>query len=357
MDPEDRDVLRFFWIKDLETKEIVTLRQTRVPFGSVSSPFLLGATLNRHLENCQKDYPDTVEELKNSTYVDDVISGGETIKQVQKFKEESVELFSQGGFPLHKWHSSDPRFEEQQPADEDQTYAKEELGTNPAETKILGMKWDKAKDTLAVDFRGCKQTGEGTKRGILQSIARVYDPLGVTSPLILDAKEIYRKTCEEKHSWDIPLRNEIAESWKKWRDGLPEEVSVPRSITPHKEEITGINLRGFGDASVKGCSAAVYAVVHQREKTTQGLVTSKSRIAKQNVSIPRLELIAGHMVANLTDNVRRALAGYNIFGAYGWLDSTVALYWIKNKDGEWKQFVSNRVAKIQQKLATLSNHP
>ena len=60
---------------------------------------------------------------------------------------------------------------------------------------------------------------------------------------------------------------------------------------------------------MKGCSAAVYAVVHQREKTTQGLVTSKSRIAKPNVSIPRLELIAGHMVANLTDNVRRALAG------------------------------------------------
>jgi hypothetical protein len=108
---------------------------------------------------------------------------------------------------------------------------------------------------------------------------------------------------------------------------------------------------------VKGCSAAVYAVVHQREKTTQGLVTSKSRIAKQNVSIPRLELIAGQMLTNLTDNVRRALAGYNIFGAYEWLDSTVALYWIKNKDGEWKQFVSNRVAKIQQKLATLSNHP
>ena len=58
-----------------------------------------------------------MEELKNSTYVDDVISGGETIKQVQKFKEEFVELFSQGGFPLHKWHSSDPRFEEQQPVD------------------------------------------------------------------------------------------------------------------------------------------------------------------------------------------------------------------------------------------------
>ena len=69
-----------------------------------SSPFLLGGTISKHLENCQKDYPDTVEELKNSTYVDDVISGGETTEQEQGFKEVSTVLFSQGGFQLH-WHS------------------------------------------------------------------------------------------------------------------------------------------------------------------------------------------------------------------------------------------------------------
>ena len=156
---------------------------------------------------------------------------------------------------------------------------------------------------------------EGTKRGMLQSIARVRKPfrgnLAVDAGCEGDLSENVRRETFVGHS------SAKAESWKKWRDGLPEEVSVPRSITPHKEEITGINLHGFGDASVKGCSAAVYTVVHQGEKTTQGLVTSKARIAKPNVSIPRLELIAGHMVANLTDNVRRALAGYNIFGAYG----------------------------------------
>jgi hypothetical protein len=65
--------------------------------------------------------------------VDDVISGGETIKQVQKFKEEFVELFSQGGFPLHKWHSSDPRgFEEQQPA---------KIVSDNAKTLVAMAKW------------------------------------------------------------------------------------------------------------------------------------------------------------------------------------------------------------------------
>ena len=105
---------------------------------------------------------------------------------------------------------------EQHSTDADQTYAKKERDTKPAETKIFGMKLDKAKDSIVVDFRECKQAGECTKRGMLQSIARVYDPLGVASPLMLDAKDIYWKTCGKgKHSWGSPLRKEIAEPWKK----------------------------------------------------------------------------------------------------------------------------------------------
>ena len=144
---------------------------------------------------------ETVEKLKNNAYVDDVISGGETVEKVQKLNEESAELLSQEGFPLHKSHSSDLQFVEQHSTDADQTYAKEERDTKPTETKILGMKLYKAKHTIVVDFRECKQAGECTKRGMLQSIARVYDPLGVASPLMLDAKNIFRKTCGKgKHS-------------------------------------------------------------------------------------------------------------------------------------------------------------
>ena len=35
----DRDALRFFWVKDLTSFEVVKLRFTRVPFGCTSSPF------------------------------------------------------------------------------------------------------------------------------------------------------------------------------------------------------------------------------------------------------------------------------------------------------------------------------
>ena len=45
-------------------------------------------------------------------------------------------------------------------------------------------------------------------------------------------------------------------------------------------------------------------------------------------------------------NVQQALDGMPVTGTYGWLDSTVALQWLK-EGGEYKQFVANRVRKIQ----------
>lgn len=39
---EDRDVMRFHWLKDKDTKQVETLRFSRALFGLSTSPFLLG---------------------------------------------------------------------------------------------------------------------------------------------------------------------------------------------------------------------------------------------------------------------------------------------------------------------------
>ena len=74
----------------------------------------------------------------------------------------------------------------------------------------------------------------------------------------------------------------------------------------------------------------------------QELVAAQARLAKKGLTIPRLELVAGHMAVNLLTNVTEALEGFPLTTKYCWLDSTVALYGIKSP-GEFKQFVSNRV--------------
>ena len=114
-------------------------------------------------------------------------------------------------------------------------------------------------------------------------------------------------------------------------------------------------LHAFGDASKDGIAAAVYAVVEQASGTTQGIVCSKSRVAKKNLTIPRLELVAGHMVANLVANVEQAIGAEKVKSVHSWLDSTVAMYWI-NGQGEYRQFVANRVKKIREHEAITWRH-
>ena len=47
----------------------------------------------------------------------------------------------------------------------------------------------------------------------------------------------------------------------------------------------------------------IYAVVEQPSGTTQQLAAAKSRLAKRNLSVPRLELVAAHMATNFLQNV------------------------------------------------------
>ena len=162
---------------------------------------------------------------------------------------------------------------------------------------------------MGVDYKPCKEQGlvEPTKRGMLKSTAKVYDPLGVTSPLLLVAKLLYRDVCDLKIAWDELLPRNLDILWKKWLNLLPQAVLIPRSIPVMNLEITEVQLHGFGDASKNGCCSAIYVVVHQGDVISHGLLTSNSRIAKRDLTIPRLELVASHMVANSLYNVRDCL--------------------------------------------------
>ena len=126
-------------------------------------------------------------------------------------------------------------------------------------------------------------------------------------------------------------------------------VQVPRSLAVFREPITAIELHAFGDTSGAGTAAAVYAVVQQPSGTNQGLLAAKSRLAKKGLTIPRLELVSAHMASNLMANVKDALQDQPIRSVCGWLDSTVALHWIKGGGSIYKQFVANRVSKIREK--------
>ena len=153
--------------------------------------------------------------------------------------------------------------------------------------------------------------------------------------------------CDSRIAWDKTLPSLLLNRWTAWKNCLPEKVEIPRSLAKYQEDTEAIDLHGFGDASGKGVSAAVYTVIHQAQGINQGLLTAKSRLSKKGLTIPRQELVSAHMAANLIHNVKTALSGFPVRSVYCWLDSSVALHWLKG-NGDYKQFVANRVRKIQQ---------
>jgi len=181
------------------------LRFTRALFGLVQSPFLLGGTLQQHLESLKRRYPKEVEEIQKSLCVDDVKTGGETTNEVCKLKEMAI--FGETHIELHKWHSNVPALQaSSEQEDEKQSYAKEQLGVRPGENKMRGLTWDKTEETFAVVFPPPKVT----KREMLRLLASVYDPLGVASPVSLVGKLLYRDVCDQHLPWDLKVPEKIA---------------------------------------------------------------------------------------------------------------------------------------------------
>ena len=92
-----------------------------------------------------------------------------------------------------------------------------------------------------------------------------------------------------------------------------------------REPVLSLELHAFSDAGTQGVGTAVYAVIQQSCGTTQHLVAARGRLAKQGLTVPRLELISAHMATNLVINLKNALNDLPSPRVYAWLDSTVAL--------------------------------
>ena len=324
---EGRDAFRFLF--NVKGEEL-HLRFMRVPFGVEASPFVLGATLQNHLQQQGKKSEDTVRALKENTYVDNLMQTGGDQEQLVKFKEESTEILENAKFPVYKWESNVKSLESE---------------NMPNPSKILGHMWYKEEDTLEFPAKPFAEDQPVTKRTILSYLGAIYDPLGIVSPTMAQGKHIYRQACDEKKGWNAEVSAQLRIEWLKWTKQF-KTVEIPRSVATSIGEITGVHLHLFADASNLACCAAAVAVVEQQGGVSKGLLTSKSRISKRNTSIARLELVSGHMAANMAKNLHGALQHWPISSTTIWMDSMVALYWLTNPAKAWKVFVANRVRKI-----------
>lgn len=73
--------------------------------------------------------------------------------------------------------------------------------------QALGVQWCIEADE--VQFRVVVKENPLTRRGVVFTIASVYDSLGLVTPFILVGKHILQELCIDKVSWDQDLPEHI----------------------------------------------------------------------------------------------------------------------------------------------------
>ena len=312
--------------------------------------------------------------------MDDFVGGDDSDNSVFEMYENLKSSFKNGGFNMRKWvsnskvlqerieqsesksHQVSSRFVKEHPVqEEDETYSSSHFKTvkNPttSKLKVLGVGWDREKDLLCLDLTSPLETDDTcliTKRAILGTTSKLYDPLGLLSPVIILLKIIFQSICKTRVGWDDPVDSFIHEQWLNLVQDAKKVgvVQLKRHYFHGRStaDLRSVQFHGFADGSEKAYGAVVYL----RIETTTGtvftqLVSSKTRVATMNgETIPRLELLGAPILARLVNTVLAAFDGtLKVDSVHCWLDSQIALWWIWGVSREFKQFIQNRVIEIR----------
>jgi len=248
LDPEDREVLKLIWLKDVSKPISFTnlryLRFTKVPFGVISSPFLLTATVRHHLESID----DPIAKMaKNNSYVDNILIGVESKEEAFKSYTSLKNIFIDARMNLREFISNCTEFNEGIPVED-------RLEKN--KPKILGIPWDIEKDKISLIFPPTEVNTKINKRVVLKQLASIFDPLGIVSPGLLSAKLFFQSLWEKERDWDTNLGVEESEEWGKIIESWKiEPIEIERKVLIKNSTR---QLHVFSDASKDAYAACVY---------------------------------------------------------------------------------------------------
>ena len=58
---------------------------------------MLEGTLKTNFERYESMYLELIKKIRNDIYVDDLVTGGESLQKIEKTKPDSIELFEKRG--------------------------------------------------------------------------------------------------------------------------------------------------------------------------------------------------------------------------------------------------------------------
>lgn len=348
--PSQTRLQRILWHDDPSDSpkvyELVTLT-----YGTSPASYLATRCLRHLADQHLTDYPLGSISVRRDFYMDDLLTGADTLNQIKTIRDETIELLRLGGFVLSKWASNCPELLK----DLNSLDSNVVTIDNKIDSRILGVRWNQALDTFCFFYEPPEVQSVVSKRNILSEISRLFDPLGLLGPIIVIAKLILQDLWRSGIHWDESVPQDIHSSWLKLKSQLVSinRLQISRCIK-FSIDSCHIQVHGFCDASQRAFGACVYLRTDLKHgKYRSELLCSKSRVAPlKAMTLPRLELSVALLLARLIDKVRSSIDLTQV-QIFLWSDSTIALNWISSPSRKWPTFVANRVGEIQ-RLTKLS---
>ena len=224
---------------------------------------------------------------------------------------------------------------------------------NDKYANTLGIEWNISSDQFHLNVSDTLYVTTVTKRNVVSDAAKVFDALGLFSPVTVNMKILLQRLWEIKLDWDDPVPEDILEVTSQWRCELPflSEIHVPQCYSPNGFSTSSMQLHGYSDASEEAYAGVVYLRLEDPARNVHTeIVLSKTRVAPiKRLSIPRFELCGAQLLTKLLCHAKKIL-NFPVTSVFAWTYSTMVLGWLTGNPRQFKTYVGNRISFIIDQL-------
>lgn len=155
-----------------DKEEIKTYELQTVTYGTTSATYLAVKCIQQLAKIERNKYPLGAKTVLKDFYVDDMLTGANSINEIKMIKQQVPKLLELGGFTLHKWSSNcDELIGMHRNNDRTLNFNKD------ATITTLGLQWNTSTDKLQYLIPDSKLETTITKRKIISHVCQVFDPL------------------------------------------------------------------------------------------------------------------------------------------------------------------------------------
>ena len=357
LDPRDYKYQKYWWCPNVDDVEnaIIMIIRTLI-YGVKASGNLTIAAIQK-IVNHAKTLGGVTEvgakAIERAIYMDDIFPAFWSVKERDEAAIGVVETLALGQMTVKAITKSGE--------------APSDVVSSDGETVgIVGYRWKPQSDLMMLDIKslalGKKKRGvrppsvEGdvrdalsmqfTKRIITGQVAQIFDPMGIASPITGRLKADLSSLTRLGTDWDEPLPPEFLEIWVSNLKSVQDlsMLEFPRNAFP--TGASTFELFVAADASQELAAACVYSrVVNADGKYECRLVAAKTSVANK-LTIPKAELKAATMAANLGHIVKQNL-GNRVTRTFYVTDSSIVLSWLIQDQRPLQVGVRNAVINIR----------